>query len=213
MSPLFLPSPLPALFLFCQHLLLLLLSSSLPVLWLSSTLHQICPSSSNALFYRCYFWCDSYYVTFVDVCVCFTLSLCIISYSFLHAPLSSHLTFFLLFPLSFHPLSCLSSRPSLCTTRPFPSAHVDMSTATFDVDPLDLDAEEPPENQGDPRSSKGMSGSVTSPQANAHRLPFFKKVTPGAQDAADPSPLLQGNVARCLWLLPPSLRLPPSVSH
>uniref|UniRef100_A0A665UHV0 Voltage-dependent L-type calcium channel subunit beta-1 n=1 Tax=Echeneis naucrates TaxID=173247 RepID=A0A665UHV0_ECHNA len=54
--------------------------------------------------------------------------------------------------------------------------HVDMSTMAFDVDPLDLDAEEPPESQGDPRSPKGMSGSVTSPQANTHRLPFFKKM-------------------------------------
>ncbi|KAA8585393.1 hypothetical protein FQN60_004087 [Etheostoma spectabile] len=64
------------------------------------------------------------------------------------------------------------------TRRPTPpgTAHVDMSTVAFDVDPLELDAEEPPESQGDPRSSKGMSGSVTSPQANAHRLPFFKKM-------------------------------------
>ncbi|XP_044037753.1 voltage-dependent L-type calcium channel subunit beta-1 isoform X6 [Siniperca chuatsi] len=64
------------------------------------------------------------------------------------------------------------------TRRPTPpgTAHVDMSTVAFDVDPLDLDTEEPPEFQGDPRSSKGMSGSVTSPQANAHRLPFFKKM-------------------------------------
>ncbi|KAM7387301.1 hypothetical protein PAMA_009767 [Pampus argenteus] len=64
------------------------------------------------------------------------------------------------------------------TRRPTPpgTVHVDMSTVAFDVDPLDLDAEEPPESQGDPRSSKGMSGSVTSPQANAHRLPFFKKM-------------------------------------
>uniref|UniRef100_A0A3B4WGX6 Calcium channel, voltage-dependent, beta 1 subunit n=1 Tax=Seriola lalandi dorsalis TaxID=1841481 RepID=A0A3B4WGX6_SERLL len=54
--------------------------------------------------------------------------------------------------------------------------HLDISTVSFDVDPLDLDAEEPPESQGDPRSSKGMSGSVTSPQANIHRLPFFKKM-------------------------------------
>lgn len=68
------------------------------------------------------------------------------------------------------------------------SAHVDMSTVAFDVDPLDLDAEELPDSQGDPRSSKGMSGSVTSPQANAHRLPFFKKVTLGAQDAIIPPP-------------------------
>ncbi|XP_053706716.1 voltage-dependent L-type calcium channel subunit beta-1 isoform X3 [Synchiropus splendidus] len=64
------------------------------------------------------------------------------------------------------------------TRRPTPpgTAHVDMSTVAFDVDPLDLDAEELPESQGDPRSPKGMSGSVTSPQANAHRLPFFKKM-------------------------------------
>ncbi|XP_061761367.1 voltage-dependent L-type calcium channel subunit beta-1 isoform X1 [Nerophis ophidion] len=64
------------------------------------------------------------------------------------------------------------------TRRPTPpgTAHVDTSTVTFDVDPLDLDAEEFPESQGDPRSPKGTSGSVTSPQANTHRLPFFKKM-------------------------------------
>ncbi|XP_014897389.1 voltage-dependent L-type calcium channel subunit beta-1 isoform X2 [Poecilia latipinna] len=64
------------------------------------------------------------------------------------------------------------------TRRPTPpgTAPMDTSTAAFDVDPLDLDAEEPPESQGDPRSPKGISGSVTSPQANAHRLPFFKKM-------------------------------------
>lgn len=84
-------------------------------------------------------------------------------------------------------LPCLFS--SLCTARPPPSsAHVDMSTVAFDVDTLDLDAEEPPESQGDPRSPKAMSGSVTSPQANAHRLPFFKKVTLGAQDTSLTSP-------------------------
>uniref|UniRef100_A0A3P8N9T6 Voltage-dependent L-type calcium channel subunit beta-1 n=1 Tax=Astatotilapia calliptera TaxID=8154 RepID=A0A3P8N9T6_ASTCA len=53
---------------------------------------------------------------------------------------------------------------------------LNMSTVAFDVDPLDLEAEEAPESQGDPRSSKSMSGSVTSPQANIHRLPFFKKM-------------------------------------
>ncbi|KAK2893550.1 hypothetical protein Q8A73_016034 [Channa argus] len=64
------------------------------------------------------------------------------------------------------------------TRRPTPpgTGHVDTSTVAFDVDPLDLDAEEPPDSQGDPRSPKGMSGSVTSPQANIHRLPFFKKM-------------------------------------
>lgn len=87
-----------------------------------------------------------------------------------------------------HP-SCSFFSLSLCTARPpASSAHVDMSTVAFDVDPLDLDAEEPPEFQGDPRSSKGMSGSVTSAQANTHRLPFFKKVTLGAQNATLTSP-------------------------
>uniref|UniRef100_A0AAY5K057 Voltage-dependent L-type calcium channel subunit beta-1 n=1 Tax=Esox lucius TaxID=8010 RepID=A0AAY5K057_ESOLU len=54
--------------------------------------------------------------------------------------------------------------------------HVDMSTVNFDPDPLDLDAEEPPEPQGEPRSPKGNAGSVTSPQGQIHRLPFFKKM-------------------------------------
>lgn len=71
-----------------------------------------------------------------------------------------------------------SSSPS---SSPLSSAHVDMSTGSFDAETLDLDAEEPPESQGDPHSPKGTSGSVISPQANAHRLPFFKKVT-GARD-------------------------------
>ncbi|XP_013887195.1 voltage-dependent L-type calcium channel subunit beta-1 isoform X1 [Austrofundulus limnaeus] len=64
------------------------------------------------------------------------------------------------------------------TRRPTPpgTAHVDMSTGSFDAETLDLDAEEPPESQGDPHSPKGTSGSVISPQANAHRLPFFKKM-------------------------------------
>ncbi|XP_020342037.2 voltage-dependent L-type calcium channel subunit beta-1 isoform X1 [Oncorhynchus kisutch] len=64
------------------------------------------------------------------------------------------------------------------TRRPTPpgTAHVDMSTMAFDLDPLDLDAEEPPEPQGDPRSPKGSAGSVTSPQGQIHRLPFFKKM-------------------------------------
>uniref|UniRef100_A0A8C7W747 Voltage-dependent L-type calcium channel subunit beta-1 n=1 Tax=Oncorhynchus mykiss TaxID=8022 RepID=A0A8C7W747_ONCMY len=62
------------------------------------------------------------------------------------------------------------------TRRPTPPAHVDMSTMAFDLDPLDLDAEEPPEPQGDPHSPKGSAGSVTSPQGQIHRLPFFKKM-------------------------------------
>ncbi|XP_036409452.1 voltage-dependent L-type calcium channel subunit beta-1 isoform X2 [Megalops cyprinoides] len=64
------------------------------------------------------------------------------------------------------------------TRRPTPpgTAHVEMSTVAFDVDPLDLDAEEPPEPQAESRSARASAGSVTSPQANAHRLPFFKKM-------------------------------------
>uniref|UniRef100_A0A4W5Q2K1 Voltage-dependent L-type calcium channel subunit beta-1 n=1 Tax=Hucho hucho TaxID=62062 RepID=A0A4W5Q2K1_9TELE len=62
------------------------------------------------------------------------------------------------------------------TRRPTPPAHVDMSTMAFDLDTLDLDAEETPEPQGDPRSPKGSAGSVTSPQGQIHRLPFFKKM-------------------------------------
>ncbi|XP_057716681.1 voltage-dependent L-type calcium channel subunit beta-1 isoform X1 [Corythoichthys intestinalis] len=64
------------------------------------------------------------------------------------------------------------------TRRPTPpgTAHVDVPTVTYDVDPLELDGEDLPDSQGDPHSPKGMSGSVTSPQANAHRLPFFKKM-------------------------------------
>lgn len=115
----------------------------------------------------------------------------------------SHSYFYLLFPLLLllfyyflfsHPLLLCLVFPFLffflvcsylCAARPYPSsAHVDMSNVSFDVDPLDLDAEEPPESQGDPRSTKGTSGSVTSPQANAHRLPFFKKVTLGAHELA-----------------------------
>uniref|UniRef100_A0A8C7T526 Voltage-dependent L-type calcium channel subunit beta-1 n=1 Tax=Oncorhynchus mykiss TaxID=8022 RepID=A0A8C7T526_ONCMY len=69
----------------------------------------------------------------------------------------------------------LSSRYWLLPTPTSP-AHVDMSTMAFDLDPLDLDAEEPPEPQGDPHSPKGSAGSVTSPQGQIHRLPFFKKM-------------------------------------
>lgn len=83
--------------------------------------------------------------------------------------------------LLFSPFSLLFfillSPPSLSELSTQTIAPVDTSTAAFDVDPLDLDAEEPHESQGDPRSPKGISGSITSPQANAHRLPFFKKVT------------------------------------
>lgn len=138
---------------------------------------------------------------FLDLSVCHLLQF---------PPFWLHLTFFyllfllflpfplLLFLVLFHfalsrssPLSLPLFFCSLGPPSPPSSAHVDMSTVAFDVDPLDLDAEEPPEFQGDPRSSKGMSGSVTSPQANAHRLPFFKKVTSEAQDTSLTSSLLR----------------------
>ncbi len=178
---------------------------------------------------QCFLWFKSYYVTFLS-------SVFVISCDFLHASFWMHLTFFLLFtlPLFAFPLlyfclvslSPLSLPPLLLlylfllfpfsapTAPPPQSAHVDMSTVTFDVDPLDLDAEEPPEFQGDPRSSKGMSGSVTSPQANAHRLPFFKKVTLWAQDTSLMLPaslLLFSPHSSEMWsgLTPPPL----SVSH
>lgn len=112
----------------------------------------------------------------------FTLPLLLFLYYYFLYPHALLLCLVLLSPLPF--LSLSLHRPPL----PPSSAHVDTSTVAFDVDPLDLDAEEPPEFQGDPRSSKGMSGSVTSPQANAHRLPFFKKVTLGGLDTSLTSP-------------------------
>lgn len=144
--------------------------------------------------------------------------MCTISYSFLHASLWMHLTLFFPSTLPFlhsltSPCLALHSRSSSLSVlllslslhhlpSPPSSAHVDTSTVAFDVDPIDLDAEEPPESQGELRSSKGMSGSVTSPQANIHRLPFFKKVTLGAQDTSLTSPAsflhLPPNISR-LW--------------
>ncbi|KAJ8414301.1 hypothetical protein AAFF_G00051710 [Aldrovandia affinis] len=64
------------------------------------------------------------------------------------------------------------------TRRPTPpgTALVELSTVAFELDPLDLEAEEVPEPQAEPHSPKASVGSVTSPQANAHRLPFFKKM-------------------------------------
>lgn len=79
---------------------------------------------------------------------------------------------------------------------------------TFDPEPLDPDAEEPPEFQGEPRSSKGQSGSVTSPQANIHRLPFFKKVTRGPPATSLAPPPTSANQPVLLILTrvaPPSL--------
>lgn len=164
----------------------------------------------------------------------FLISVSFISCNFLHASFWTHLTIFpfllflfyyflcshplLFFLVSLSPLSLpflFSSCPSLCTAHPSPpsSAHVDMSTVAFDVDPLDLDAEEPPEFQGDPRSPKGMSGSVTSPQANAHRLPFFKKVTLGAPDTSLTSTASLLPPAFVPLLVRSNLSFPLSISH
>ncbi|XP_051792425.1 LOW QUALITY PROTEIN: voltage-dependent L-type calcium channel subunit beta-1 [Erpetoichthys calabaricus] len=62
--------------------------------------------------------------------------------------------------------------------RPTPpaSGNAELSNVTFDIDALDLDAEEAAEPQGDHRSPKTSVSSVTTPQANAKRVPFFKKV-------------------------------------
>ncbi|XP_034762672.2 voltage-dependent L-type calcium channel subunit beta-1-like isoform X1 [Acipenser ruthenus] len=63
------------------------------------------------------------------------------------------------------------------TRRPTPPAtgHVELSNVTFDIDALDLDAEEPGTEPlvNQPKTSVS---SVTSPQANAKRIPFFKKM-------------------------------------
>ncbi|XP_058862619.1 voltage-dependent L-type calcium channel subunit beta-1 isoform X3 [Acipenser ruthenus] len=63
------------------------------------------------------------------------------------------------------------------TRRPTPPTmgHLELSNVTFDIDALDLDAEEPGTEPlvNQPKSSVS---SVTSPQANAKRIPFFKKM-------------------------------------
>ncbi|XP_067824900.1 voltage-dependent L-type calcium channel subunit beta-1 isoform X2 [Heptranchias perlo] len=62
------------------------------------------------------------------------------------------------------------------TRRPTPPAtgNADLSNLTFDVDAIDLDAEES-DSQTDHRSPKTSVSSVTTPPANAKRIPFFKK--------------------------------------
>ena len=149
-------------------------------LYICASLHDYLKFSSFKLF-------ESYYITIS--CLLLNISHILLSFH------SSPFCFFFVISSNLFPFtSCrLLFFFDLCSVflhhQPAQSsAHVDMSTVAFDVDPLDLDAEEPPESQGDPRSSKGMSGSVTSPQANAHRLPFFKKVTLGAQEIILTSP-------------------------
>uniref|UniRef100_A0AAV2KGB3 Voltage-dependent L-type calcium channel subunit beta-1 n=1 Tax=Knipowitschia caucasica TaxID=637954 RepID=A0AAV2KGB3_KNICA len=62
------------------------------------------------------------------------------------------------------------------TRRPTPPGTVHPD-ASFDMDSVDLEADDSMELMGEPRSPKSQSGSVTSPhQANIHRLPFFKKM-------------------------------------
>ncbi|GCB73628.1 hypothetical protein scyTo_0002708 [Scyliorhinus torazame] len=66
------------------------------------------------------------------------------------------------------------------TRRPTPPAtgYADLSNLAFDVDAIDLDAEES-DSQTNHRSPKTSVSSVTTPPSNAKRIPFFKKVTPG----------------------------------
>ncbi|XP_072548964.1 voltage-dependent L-type calcium channel subunit beta-1 isoform X2 [Salminus brasiliensis] len=59
------------------------------------------------------------------------------------------------------------------TRRPTPPGTADMSSALYD-DSSDLEAEEA--EPADTRDRKGVAGSVTSPQGNVPRLPFFKKM-------------------------------------
>uniref|UniRef100_A0AAR2J1R5 Voltage-dependent L-type calcium channel subunit beta-2 n=1 Tax=Pygocentrus nattereri TaxID=42514 RepID=A0AAR2J1R5_PYGNA len=59
------------------------------------------------------------------------------------------------------------------TRRPTPPGTADMSSALYD-DSSDLEAEEA--EPVDMRDRKGVAGSVTSPQGNIPRLPFFKKM-------------------------------------
>lgn len=85
-----------------------------------------------------------------------------------------------LFPSSFFLVSFSISSPLLF--YPLKPAHLpigplaDLSSGLYD-DALDSDVEEV--EPADTRDHKGVGGSVTSPQGNLPRLPFFKKVTPG----------------------------------
>lgn len=72
------------------------------------------------------------------------------------------------------PLSC--SIPSLKPAHLPIGPLADLSSGLYD-DALDSDVEEV--EPADTRDHKGVGGSVTSPQGNLPRLPFFKKVTPG----------------------------------
>uniref|UniRef100_A0A3B3ZVB3 Voltage-dependent L-type calcium channel subunit beta-1 n=1 Tax=Periophthalmus magnuspinnatus TaxID=409849 RepID=A0A3B3ZVB3_9GOBI len=48
--------------------------------------------------------------------------------------------------------------------------------ASFEIDSVDLEAEESMDLTGEPRTPKSLSGSVTSPHQAIPRLPFFKKM-------------------------------------
>ncbi|XP_072927836.1 voltage-dependent L-type calcium channel subunit beta-1 isoform X1 [Hemitrygon akajei] len=62
------------------------------------------------------------------------------------------------------------------TRRPTPPAtgNTDLTNLAFDVDAIDLDAEES-DSQTNHRSPKTSVSSVTTPPSNAKRIPFFKK--------------------------------------
>ncbi|XP_018583232.2 voltage-dependent L-type calcium channel subunit beta-1-like isoform X5 [Scleropages formosus] len=64
------------------------------------------------------------------------------------------------------------------TRRPTPPgpAAAELSKGGSDVDPFELDAEEPPESPADPLSPRSSTGSTGSPLAHIQRLPFFKKM-------------------------------------
>ncbi|MGH0155077.1 UNVERIFIED_CONTAM: hypothetical protein FKN15_044346 [Acipenser sinensis] len=71
-------------------------------------------------------------------------------------------------------LSSRRGRLLRCARKPRKQGHVELSNVTFDIDALELDAEEPGTEPlvNQPKTSVS---SVTSPQANAKRIPFFKK--------------------------------------
>ncbi|XP_055079608.1 voltage-dependent L-type calcium channel subunit beta-1 isoform X2 [Periophthalmus magnuspinnatus] len=61
------------------------------------------------------------------------------------------------------------------TRRPTPPGTVHPD-ASFEIDSVDLEAEESMDLTGEPRTPKSLSGSVTSPHQAIPRLPFFKKM-------------------------------------
>ncbi|KAL4617721.1 voltage-dependent L-type calcium channel subunit beta-1 isoform X2 [Arapaima gigas] len=64
------------------------------------------------------------------------------------------------------------------TRRPTPPgpATAELTKGGSDVDPFELDAEEPPESPVDALSPRSSTSSTSSPLAHIQRLPFFKKM-------------------------------------